>query len=52
MTGIQIFWTVVLSGAVLLFLIVEVVVVIGGGRDLAEMVDALRQAADDKSDKE
>ena len=52
MSGLQMFWTIVLAGAVVLFLIVEVVVVIGGGRDLVEMLHALRQAADDKDNKE
>ena len=52
MSGLQMFWTIVLAGAVVLFLIVEVVVVIGGGRDLVEMLHALRKAADDKGNKE
>ena len=41
MTGIQLFWTVVFAIAVLCFLVVEVVVVIGGAGNIADMVRSL-----------
>lgn len=47
MTDLQLFWTVVFAIAVLLFLAVEVVVVIGGASDLADMVRSLRRQRDE-----
>ena len=41
MTGIQLFWTVVFAIAVLCFLVVEVVVVIGGAGNIVDMVKSL-----------
>ena len=45
MTALQAAWTVVFAAAVLLFLAVEIVVVVGGARDLKDMVESLLQAA-------
>lgn len=45
MTGLQITWTIVFAVAVLLFLVVEIVVVVGGARDLKDMVQSLQRAA-------
>lgn len=50
MTGLQTAWTVVFGIAVLLFLAVEVVVVIGGARDIADMLRSLLQQADRTAD--
>ena len=44
MTGLQITWTIVFAAAVLLFLAVELVVVVGGTRDLKDMVQSLLRA--------
>jgi hypothetical protein len=41
MSGIAQFWTVVFAIAVLLFLVVEVVVVVGGAGDVVAMVRSL-----------
>ena len=41
MSGLAQFWTVVFAVAVVLFLVVEVVVVIGGASDIAAMVRSL-----------
>ena len=41
MSGIAQFWTVVFAIAVLLFLVVEVVVVVGGAGDIVAMVRSL-----------
>ena len=44
MTGWQMGWTIILTGAVLLFLVVEVVVIIGGAWNIRDMLRSLRQA--------
>ena len=41
MSGLAQFWTLVFAVAVVLFLVVEVVVVIGGASDIAAMVRSL-----------
>ena len=41
MNGIQLFWTWILGFAVLSFLVVEVVVVVGGASDMADMIRSL-----------
>ena len=41
MSGLAQFWTVVFAVAVLLFLVVEVVVVVGGAGDIVAMVRSL-----------
>lgn len=41
MSGLAQFWTVVFGVAVVLFVIVEVVVVIGGAGDIVDMVRSL-----------
>ena len=41
MSGLAQFWTVVFAVAVVLFLIVEVVVVVGGAGDIVAMVRSL-----------
>ena len=52
MTGLQTFWTWVLGLSVLLFAFVEVVVVIGGARDIRDMLRSLMQhAAQEKAKK-
>ncbi|NKB65950.1 MAG: hypothetical protein GKR89_02705 [Candidatus Latescibacteria bacterium] len=45
MSGWALFWTATFVGAVLLFLVVEVVVVVGGAGDIKEMLQALRREA-------
>jgi len=44
MTIIQIIWTIIFIIAILLFLVVELVVVVGGARDLVAMMKVLVQA--------
>ena len=41
MTGLQLGWSIVFAIAVLLFLVVEVVVVIGGAGNIVDMLKAL-----------
>ena len=41
MTGLALFWTILFGVAVVLFLAVEVVVVIGGASDIADMIRSL-----------
>jgi hypothetical protein len=41
MTGLALFWTILFGIAVLLFLVVEVVVVIGGASDINDMIRSL-----------
>ncbi len=50
MTGIQMAWTVVFGIAVFLFLAVEVVVVIGGARDIVDMAHTLLGRASNVED--
>ena len=45
MTGLQTFWTWMLGISVVLFFFVEVVVVIGGARDIRDMLQSLMQHA-------
>jgi hypothetical protein len=45
MSALQITWTIVFAAAVLLFLAVEIVVVVGGASDLKDMVQSLMRAA-------
>ncbi len=52
MNDLQSFWTIVLICAVLLFLIVEVVVIIGGASNIVEMINSLRQTVSDKENQE
>ena len=47
MDGIQWFWTVILGFAVVSFLAVEVIVVVGGASDLADMVRSLLKHQDE-----
>ena len=47
MDGIQWFWTVTLVFAVVSFLAVEVIVVVGGASDLADMVRSLLKHHDE-----
>ena len=47
MNGIQLSWTIIFWGAILLFFLVEIVVVVGGGRDLLDMVRSLGKAAEE-----
>ena len=46
MTGLALFWTAIFAIAVLFFLVVEVVVVIGGAGDIADMLRSLRRDRD------
>lgn len=46
MTGLQTAWTAVLAIAVLLFVGVEIVVVVGGAGDIADMLRTLLRRAD------
>lgn len=41
MTYAQIIWTIIFFIAVLMFLVVEIVVIVGGGRDLVYMLKKL-----------
>ena len=47
MDGIQWFWTATLIFAVVSFLAVEVIVVVGGASDLADMVRSLLERQDE-----
>ncbi|UCE04928.1 MAG: hypothetical protein JSW07_15065 [bacterium] len=47
MTTLQTIWTIIFAIAVLLFLVVEIVVVIGGARDLVHMMKVLVRAGRD-----
>ena len=48
----QTFWTWVLGLSVALFLLVEVIVVLGGAADIKDMFTTLRQRADKKNEDE
>ena len=50
MTGWQTAWTWIFGGAVFLFFLVEVVVVVGGARDIGDMMRSLMQHADGSSE--
>ena len=52
MTGLQTFWTWVFGLSILLFFLVEVVVVVGGARDIKDMLRTLLQRAADEKQKE
>jgi|ABEF01.1.fsa_nt_gi hypothetical protein len=52
MTALQTAWTIVFAVAVVLFLAVEIVVVVGGARDLKDMVRSLLQTASQQDDPE
>lgn len=47
MTGWQTAWTLIFGIAVFLFFLVEVVVVVGGARDIGDMMRALMGQADE-----
>ena len=51
MTVAQTIWTIIFAIAVLLFLIVEIVVIIGGARNLIDMMKFLKKAKDDGGNK-
>ena len=46
MTGLQTVWTAVFAVAVVLFVAVEVVVMVGGAGDIADMLRTLLRQAD------
>ena len=50
MTGWQTAWTWIFVIAVFLFFLVEVVVVVGGARDIGDMMRSLMQQADGSSE--
>ena len=50
MTGWQTAWTWIFGIAVFLFFLVEVVVVVGGARDIGDMMRSLMQQADGSSE--
>ena len=48
MTGLQLGWTIVFALAVFLFLVVEVVVIIGGAGNIIDMLKSLLRSRDEK----
>ena len=50
MTGWQVAWTWIFGIGVFLFFLVEVVVVVGGARDIGDMMRSLMQQADGNSE--
>ncbi len=50
MAGWQTLWTWIFGLSVVLFLLVEVVVVIGGAKDIGDMLRSLREHAEQESE--